>query len=183
MTVHVSVRILVSSAVPEKHHSEKYRTTTLSSLKSSWENKTNTPEAMKSGRNRVKTELGIQTPDTLETPRSTHFISCKAESDRETLAWDPRRTFRQTPGTVPGQGRAAGEMKVSKAPHPVNMETEIITSKDARSGCFREEEMLESAFLEDQKEMEEGQDILTRAMTWRGTEGKHPGGENPDEGD
>lgn len=72
---------------------------------------------------------------------------------------------------------------MSKAPHPVNMETESITSKDARSGCFREEEMLESAFLEDQKEMEEGQDILTRAMTWRGTEGKYPGGENPDEGD
>lgn len=63
------------------------------------------------------------------------------------------------------------------------METEIITSKDARSGCFREEEMLESDFLEDQKEMEEGRDILTRAMTWRGTEGKQPGGKNPDEGD
>lgn len=67
---------------------EKYRTTTLRSLKSSWENKTNTPEAMKSGQNRVKTELGIQTPDTLKTPRSTHFISCKAKSDNETLAWD-----------------------------------------------------------------------------------------------
>lgn len=47
---------------------------------------------------------------------------------------------------------------------------------------LQEEEMLESAFLEDQKEMEEGQDILTKAMTWRGTEGKHPGGENPNEG-
>lgn len=61
---------------------------TLWSLQPSWKDMTNTPEAKKSRQDIIKRKLGERISVTQRTPQSSRSISCKAESDRETLAWD-----------------------------------------------------------------------------------------------
>lgn len=106
MTQHFSAGMSSFHTMP----SNPCGTSALRRRKPNWENKTNAPGAMKSRQDVVKIKLRVQTPVTLRAPWSERSVSCSAESDQDTLAWD-------TLGKLQDEEEQLGGLRVL---HPVS---------------------------------------------------------------